>query len=796
MTTTADTTTDFDLTPDPRVLQMLGEINLAQWRCLAELVDNSIDGFMSAERLGNAIPNPEILISVPKIDTAAARISVRDNGPGMSSETLEHAVRAGWSGNSPVGSLGLFGMGFNIATARLGLVTEVWTSRAGDPHEIGVRIDLDELKAQRNFRVGRQVRPKADHTAHGTEIVISKLKLEQRGWLARGQNVTAMRKHLAKAYSALLSPESGPAVFRLELNATRIQARRHCTWSPERHVESSVGTVHAVERFNVAMPARRYCATCMQSLPEGETTCPTSSSSCKVVTMERRVRGWVGIQRYLHDSDYGLDIIRNGRKIELGIKDLFEWREGESSEIEYPIDDPRKRGRFVGEIHLDHCRVSYTKDRFERDDPAWDEMVRLVRGDGPLQPQKAKTLSYGVNNSPLFRLFQAFRRTSPQGKNGLWSRILVVKENERALEMADSFEKNDPDYLSDDRWWQLVEEQDATVLGVPSSTTPGGTSAPRPLDIPPGFFDDDEDGSDNRGGSTVAPTAPQPGALGSPSPAEAPVPERRPIFELTRKYVHPTYRVEYDVQGFAVEQCDPGLGAGHPWTLRLADVATRSYAFLTDTTHDLYRSTTMTPLDALLIELSYRTMDFLRQTATEVTFAAILADFRRDYCADSRLDAGEIIVQATNTIAQIAGSLQGKLANGEGANLHNELSVSARDAIGRRMVARGVATPREAISSGSFLNYADPLTVREFFLAHPELFLDGNYWEDPYVTLDYGSPEVTDEARRVVRARYDGYFADAVWLASQSPMDLERTGRDALIRASLSLKLLRPDTGD
>jgi hypothetical protein len=250
------------------------------------------------------------------------------------------------------------------------------------------------------------------------------------------------------------------------------------------------------------------------------------------------------------------------------------------------------------------------------------------------------------------------------------------------------------------------------------------------------------------------------------------------------------------VQGFAVDPRDPGLGAGHPWALPLVDVATRTYAFLTNTGHDLYRSTTMTPLDALLIELSHRTMDFLRQTAPDVTFASILADFRREYCADSRLDAGEIIVEATNTLAQIGASLQGKIANGEGTALHDALSAAAREAIGRRMVARGVAAPRDAIASGAFLNYADPQTIREFFHAHPELFLDGKYWDDPYAALDYGSPDVSDEARRVVRARYDGYFADAVWLASQSPMDLERTGRDALIRARLSLKLLRPDTAE
>jgi len=55
---------------------------------------------------------------------------------------------------------------------------------------------------------------------------------------------------------------------------------------------------------------------------------------------------------------------------------------------------------------------------------------------------------------------------------------------------------------------------------------------------------------------------------------------------------------------------------------------------------------------------------------------------------------------------------------------------------------------------------------------------------------------VTEEARELIRARYDGYLADAVWLAGQSPADLERTWRDVLIRATLSLKLLLPDTAE
>jgi hypothetical protein len=785
MTTTGGSPQEFDITPDARVLQMLGEIDLQQWRCIAELVDNSIDGFKNAERGGEVIPNPEVVIVLPKADKPDARITVRDNGPGMAGDILERAVTAGWTGNSPIMNLGLFGMGFNIATARLGLVTEVWTSRAGEPVDIGIRIDFDELKAQRIFKVPRQIRPKIDHTAHGTEIIITKLKPDQRTWFARGANTTSVRKQLARTYAPLLSPESGGAAFRLEVNGQRVQARRHCVWNADRSVDSPNSPVHAVERFDTALPPRRYCTNCMATLPEDAVGCPTGSPSCNVVTIARRVHGWVGLQRYLHDTDFGLDLIRNGRKIELSNKDLFLWREGDNSEIEYPIDDQRKRGRFVGEIHMDHCRVSYTKDRFERDDPAWEEMVRVVRGAGPLQPMKAKTLGFGLNTSPLFRLFQAFRRTSPQGKNGLWSRIFVVKDNDRAIDMAKGFQDNDPDYLDDEKWWQLVLEQDDAVLGAPPPTTPGGP-APSPPNIPPGFF------GPPAGGTPPVAVGPAP----QPQPPPPVVAPRRSIFELTRKYVHPTYRVEYEVQGFSVAPNDPDLGSGHPWTLKLTDVATRTYAFLVDVTHDVFRSSTMTPLDALLVELSYRTIEFLRETAPDATFASILADFRKDYCIETRLDAGEIIVQAGTVLAQIAQSLPARLAAGEGEKLYEDLGETEKAYIGRRMVARSVTAPRDSIAAGTFLSYAEPETIRRFFSRHPDFFMDGKYWEDAYSALDYGSAEVTDEARRLVKARYDGYLADAVWLAGQSPADLDRTGRDALIRATLSLKLLEPDSAE
>ena len=123
-------TRTINLQPDPRILPMLGEINLSQERCLAELIDNSVDGFLIKSTSPETTYEPQVLVELPSPNDGieSARVSVCDNGPGMDVEVLEKAVKAGWSGNDPVGNLGLFGMGFNIATARLGRVTQVWTT--------------------------------------------------------------------------------------------------------------------------------------------------------------------------------------------------------------------------------------------------------------------------------------------------------------------------------------------------------------------------------------------------------------------------------------------------------------------------------------------------------------------------------------------------------------------------------------------------------------------------------------------------------------------------------------------
>ena len=398
-------------------------------------------------------------------------------------------------------------------------------------------------------------------------------------------------------------------------------------------------------------------------------------------------------------------------------------------------------------------------------------MIRVVRGDGPLRPAKARDIGYEGNQSPLYRLFQAFRRASPQGKNGLWSRVLVVRDNNRAQEMADLFAKGEPDYLTDERWWEMVEEQDREILGDPADPS-------NPPNIPGGFEDGPAPGPGGEDPSEPEPPAPEP-------------PPRRPLHGLTRKYEHPTFRVDFETQAFAVQPGDPELDGGVPWVFRLEDSATRAYVFLVDPLHPIFRSTTMTPLDALLTELTHRTVDYT--SAQGASVAGVLAEFREEYCVDSRLDPAEIIISAGTVLDEIARAVPEIFRADQNLDLHAELTDAEKAAVARRMANRNVANPVEAIADGSFWSYAERSSLRGLFARHPEFFLDGNYWEDPYATLNYGDHQVTEDAKANVLSRYGAYLDDAVWLANQNPSDLEDAGRDTLVRAACSLRLLRPD---
>lgn len=751
---------------------MLGEINLAQWQCAAELIDNAVDAFLSAKRTGLPVAQPEVALTVPTTDDAQARVTVRDNGPGMSLETLENAVKAGWTSNDPMNNLGMFGMGFNIATARLGTVTKVWTTRASDLEWTGLEINFEALVKQRHFRTRLLTKPKGQRDEHGTEISIERLKPEQRQWFARAASKTKLAKELGRAYATMLRPNGAPVGFRLTLNGQNVPGRAHCVWGGEGYAAREVqtgrfGTVNAYQVIDVRLADRPFCVACWQWLAAAEELCPACGNASHVTARQRRVYGWVGVQRYLNERDYGLDFLRHGRKIESANRDLFNWVTDGSIEEEYPIDDPRHRGRIVGEIHLDHCRVSYTKDRFDRNDPAWEEMVEIVRGKGPLRPDKAADLGFGQNNSPLFLLFQAFRRSSPKPKvAGCYQRLLVVPDNDAAIAMAQKFYAGEPEYQSDQKWWDLVVEADKALL------VDGGAEHPKAADPLPGFAGEETHTSEK-----------------SPIPPGQPVvstPPRAPLLALSREYRDDLTGHRWDIRAFAVAESDSALpDTRTPWSLRAN--ASGLFEFYVNVRHDAFDSATLTPLDALLAELAWGVMDFHRGQE-RVRFADVLAGLREKYGGSLRLDAVELSASAGLALGGIAKAVSKSIPREESATLFEEMNPTEQESVLQRMAARVAAA--NAIVEGRFLEYATHGSLWRFFDRHPELFFDGKLWDVPYSGLDYGNARATEEARSRLVRYYSGLLGDAVWLAENDPSDLDGGSRERLLRAALALEIL------
>ena len=69
----------------------------------------------------------------------------------MSPQNAEKAIKAGFSGNNPYDTLGLFGMGFNISTGKLGNITTFMTSREDMDSYVKTVIDLEKINSTKDY---------------------------------------------------------------------------------------------------------------------------------------------------------------------------------------------------------------------------------------------------------------------------------------------------------------------------------------------------------------------------------------------------------------------------------------------------------------------------------------------------------------------------------------------------------------------------------------------------------------------------------------------------------------------
>ncbi len=391
-----------NLIPSPRILEMIAEVDLQLHQCLGELIDNALDELIEASSEEPAL-EPRIDITLPTSGKAekSSVISVGDNGRGMSPEQLKDALSAGTSGKQRFGTLGLFGMGFNIATARLGGITEVRTGRRGDDQWVIATIDLMVMQRESTYDVPLRYEDKASEE-HGTLVTVTKLREDMVTRLKYTRAIKETTGHLGRIYTYMLrGPHGGHtgaelmggANQRLYVNNRTVRAHLPCIWDPSRSVTYKGAEVPAATKIDVPLTNAYACMNCGRWYSTAYEQC-VDCESIDITERERRIWGWLGIQRYADKSDFGLTFLRHGRAITYQDKSLFDWETPDGDfELEYPIE--LGMGRIVGEIHLDHAPVNVRKNNFDTSSSEWRFMVEKVRGSNPCG-RRSRCVSSGV----------------------------------------------------------------------------------------------------------------------------------------------------------------------------------------------------------------------------------------------------------------------------------------------------------------------------------------------------------------------------------------------------------------
>ena len=765
--------------PHGRILSVLGDIEFAQWQCLAELIDNAFDDFLASGGAGGDRPAVNISLPGRTSDPRTGEVWVTDNGRGMDLGTLANAVSAGWTRNARYGSLGLYGMGFNIATARLGRVATVKTTRAGDPSWTVITLDLDQLAKGRNYDVPVRYEAKPDPGRHGTQVIVSKLKADQ--WDKLSKQAGKIREELGNVYSYLLRERN----FLLTVNTTKVQPLRPCVWDSKRSVTRSGARIPAIIEIDQPLAPAKACLECGWWNKEWAEECEDCESR-NLELRDRRIWGWIGVQRYLHKTDYGIDFLRNGRKILISDKRLFSWEDPNGIDppiLEYPIDAPRPRGRFVGEIHCDHVPVNYQKDAFVYDNPEWKTLIRTIRGDSPLGERIAQRLSLPRNTSLLAQLYAGYRRED-LGLNYL------VAANDMAVSWAKLFRDGDPMYQTDDMWYQLAEAHDHPVT-------------PQPKDASIDIFDEmglsdgdkpesefSEDGPSDLGQrQTDGPMKPWKSDTKTPEPAET-LDQRldryragaTEVFELAGRYeatglglVELTART-VDARSLTDPQNnDVPIFAQMARAPKLEVFVAIQHPLLTEYGIELR--------DLVMTEVA----EYLRVRGTPTgrdpkPLSAVLFDIK------SRAPEQKV---TRDVLANRAGQLLDRIreamleeVKGSPSGYWELLSESERTSTQRRFAVEGGGDAWDSvIESGDFTLYLPASALVRLIERRPESFLDSKVFRRPYVGL-------TDESSRsLVVSRLAGFIGDLALIEDHHP----KLGLAELQRARLSCSLVEQE---
>ncbi|MGY1709130.1 ATP-binding protein [Geodermatophilus sp. SYSU D00758] len=829
-----------DIQPTPNVLLALTRTPITPLDALCELIDNAIDSFRAAEVAGVKVPFRQVFLELPgqsEVSRGEGLLRVRDTGLGLTEQQIADALRAGYSSKNAFDTLGLFGMGFNIATGKLGRVTKLISARQEDEYALEVVVDLPKLIEQGTFEVPARRIEKPHGFERGTIV-------EVREWWPAGDPNNAfirklaalpkavVRRELARRYATLIRGEDGPPA-RISVNGDLELAFEHCVWDVSRFVErAGYGRIPARIDFDQELATSSRCLRDGTLMNEAM-ACPRCGGN-DVRAVSERIWGWVGIQRYDDQNDFGIDLIRNGRAIRIGEKSaFFDYTDEDTkrSEKEYPID--QQYGRIVGEVHLDHVPVDFSKQDFQRTSDEWHSAVQFLRG-GSLLPSRWPAGEQ--NTTPVSRLFQGYRKVRNFGLADMYmGRYNEARQKPERIsrdverEYLAKFQAREPGYYDDAEWWKLVETAtDKPIEELPECPDCGYQNAPAaetcdgcehifkpktcvnedcdsvlpvsaldcsscgfsqvPTIIAPWSCsfcakvnEGDEASCEQCAHPRGAPHPADPEALDEDSSEEPDLSLSGLTLDLVRG--GPSTAIDVSVRMMS-RSIIPAFGAD-PVPL-IARKAIRSITTYVDPSHAAFVDLGMRIEDAVAAEVahfiydSHSSLTGARGHATVNLMTQVLQKAWPERVAEAPDGVRAEIASLFALIADRLASMD------EVSDFYTELSVDEQKRLADNMLSSGVgmASFTDAVQSGDYLRYADLSVLVKFYDKFPHLWFDGRVWDDAWPGEEMGSA-LAASVRQELKEKYLRCLQDcASYMRYQSPERL------LVVRAKAALDFL------
>jgi hypothetical protein len=787
-----DYITPVDITPKPRILRTLGDIPFQPWQCLAELIDNSIDAFLANEADVAEGKEQKIVVnwSNDSVGAADRTIEVSDNARGMSLEQLQNAVTAGYTSNDPINNLGLFGMGFNIATARLGEVTTVRSTRAGDTDWVELTIDFSELIKAKRFLAPVRTRPKENPDESGTKIIVSRLKAGIADTMSAKE--ADIRKQLESIYTPLLTTKD----IVILVKGRQLSPRNHCVWSDARYVVHRQTNVPARIMIDRELGHPLFDTERNRYLTDDEAEPYYAAQSRgealpeNIVERSKRLTGWLGIQRYADPNDYGIDFIRNGRKILISDKSLF-WYESPitgQKDIQYPLDlGTTVGGRIVGELHVDYLLPTYQKNDFDRTDTSWYQTVEAICGVGPFRAQARKALGLPeAPTSPLGILATAYSRTDPGTK-------CLFAPNDIAKQFAAQFKSGKREYIDDSLWWKAAQEED-------QKRSTGGSRLTTTVN--PGEAPSDDLGSYLGGattGSGATETIPPSATTTSPSHPTQPTPQpaavtstldelilrSNPVVQLTGRYsfgVSPLNVRAYELNSGAILE----RGERKPCFFFSEGP---DCSFVYDPTHPVLAQYPITPKELLLQYLAEKLK--VRDRLTDVV--EVFSTLVQNSMPEAKIDRQSLQDRATRAFTTLREKMIEALRPRAVDVLRcvHEATGDVEETVGRMFANPTLIQYFQACEESGYdaLEYVPEKALLRLVDRFPELVFDGKVVTAPYMSISFSDDKATERSRNESKERVMSFLKDTLRVMTNTSFG-QRDLKNELSRASLSIDFL------